>query len=312
MPENLQDHHLSESWGAAMERLGTAWCELAHDTPMWPVHGQYECRTCGRHYPVPWGETQPLVAAAARVRPLRVSSALLPAMLLVALFAASPARGAEPMLAATAVGPEMAFARYIARQQQTAPWNVETVEIEASLPKLEKSGTMRAIRRLTTKGEPEYQMVDIAGDSTVKHQVIVRYLTADIHAATMPPSSVAITPANYKFHYKGAVANGGATAYIFQITPRKKREGLIKGELWLDAGTGVVVRQSGYLVKRPSVFVKRVEIDRETTLRDGVAESKVTHWAIDTRLVGRAEVTVRERPWSDAEAAPVPTFIGAN
>src|SRR5215813_1058082 len=136
MPENFHNHHLSGSWGAAMERLGTAWCELAHDAPMWPVHGQYECRSCGRHYPVPWSETQPLVAAVARVRPMRVSSALLPAMLLVALFAASPARGAEPMLAATAVGPEMAFARYIAGQQQTAPWNVETVEIEASLPKL--------------------------------------------------------------------------------------------------------------------------------------------------------------------------------
>ena len=37
-----------------LEKLGGAWCSLMHDAPMWPMHGKYECRTCGRHYPVPW------------------------------------------------------------------------------------------------------------------------------------------------------------------------------------------------------------------------------------------------------------------
>jgi hypothetical protein len=37
------------------EKLGTLWCALMHDSPMWPIHGEYRCRTCGRHYPVPWG-----------------------------------------------------------------------------------------------------------------------------------------------------------------------------------------------------------------------------------------------------------------
>jgi hypothetical protein len=31
--------------------LGTLWCNLMHDSPMWPIHGAYQCRTCGRHYP---------------------------------------------------------------------------------------------------------------------------------------------------------------------------------------------------------------------------------------------------------------------
>ena len=37
-----------------IEKLGEAWCGLMHDAAMWPMHGQYTCRTCGRHYPVPW------------------------------------------------------------------------------------------------------------------------------------------------------------------------------------------------------------------------------------------------------------------
>jgi hypothetical protein len=43
----------------ALDKLATAWCLLMHDSPMWPVHGEYECRSCGRHYPVPWVEPTP-------------------------------------------------------------------------------------------------------------------------------------------------------------------------------------------------------------------------------------------------------------
>ena len=32
-------------------KIGMIWCRLAHESLMWPVHGQYECRRCGRHYP---------------------------------------------------------------------------------------------------------------------------------------------------------------------------------------------------------------------------------------------------------------------
>jgi len=28
------------------ERLGTLWCALMHDSTMWPIHGEYRCRTC--------------------------------------------------------------------------------------------------------------------------------------------------------------------------------------------------------------------------------------------------------------------------
>jgi hypothetical protein len=33
-------------------KIGTVWCNLTHESLMWPVHGHYQCRTCGRRYPV--------------------------------------------------------------------------------------------------------------------------------------------------------------------------------------------------------------------------------------------------------------------
>jgi hypothetical protein len=138
------------------------------------------------------------------------------------------------------------------------------------------------------------------GDRTVRQQVIARYLSAEVEAAALPPASVAIAPANYRFRYRGSITDGGTLAYIFEITPQKRRAGLIRGQLWIDAGSGLVLRQTGYLVRSPSIFVRRVDITRDTAVRDGAAYERTTRLWIDTRLVGRAELTITERPYSPA------------
>jgi hypothetical protein len=193
-------------------------------------------------------------------------------------------------------GASRVFARYLAGIQQACAWSVESIEIEASLPQLRKEGHLRAIRRVNLAGEADYQVLEISGDQTVRQQVINRYLTGQATAAEMPPDSIAMTPANYEFRYKGAANLAEAVVYVFQIKPRKKRRGLMSGELWLDGETGAAIRQSGYLVKSPSVFVKRVAITRETVLDRGVVRMRLTHLSVDTRLVGLADLTVTERP----------------
>jgi hypothetical protein len=32
-------------------KFGALWCSLAHQSVMWPAHGHYECRDCGRQFP---------------------------------------------------------------------------------------------------------------------------------------------------------------------------------------------------------------------------------------------------------------------
>ena len=139
----------------------------------------------------------------------------------------------------------------------------------------------------------------------VKQQVIARYLTAEKEGAAISASSVAITPANYKFRH--VATSGGTPVYAFQITPRKKLPGLIKGELWIDGTTGLAVHEAGYLVKRPSIFIRRLKITRDVTHRDGVPYLRTTHIEIDLRIVGRAELTIIESPC----ARPPSTIIAA-
>jgi hypothetical protein len=189
--------------------------------------------------------------------------------------------------------------RFIVSQGEAGVWPLETIEIEASLPSLQKTGRLRAIRRLFPARQPDYKVLEITGDRTVKNQVIVRYISADERATELPPSSVALTPANYKFHYVGIVLVGDRSVYAFRVIPRVKREGLINGVLWLDNETGMVVRESGRLAKTPSIFLKRVSLTRENQLHNGTIEARITHVSVETRLVGRAQLTIVERPASE-------------
>jgi len=281
-------------------RAGATWCNLAHDSLMWPVHGYYECRTCGRRYPA-FAEA-PLRYAANRPAYKPVATVLLA---IVVATLAGPARAAEAVKGHPTAEAAAALERYTG-SSGAAPWGSESVEIHAAIPKLDKTGELRAIRRPAPLGESSYEVLQASGDRTVKEQVIARYLKAEEQASEMPAASVAITPANYKFEYVGKIDDGERLAYAFRMTPRKKRVGLIKGELWLDQRTGVPVLESGKLVKSPSIWIPRVAITLENTLRDGVVQSRLTHVNVDTRVAGRAELVMEERPLEPTDRAQFP------
>jgi hypothetical protein len=284
-------------------QIGELWCGLMHSSPMWPIHGHYECRTCGRRYAVAWSGSDaagsPEESRHFRMPTMR--SALLPLLLAAAAILVPALRGSE-LPGDSLDGAAAAFARYTAVQPEAGPWRQETIVIDAYLPKLARQGRLSAVRRLLPFGRPQYQVLESTGDHMVKQQVIARYLSEDERASQLPPSSFAITPANYRFHYKGPVQTAAGIAYVFAITPLHKREGLIKGELWLDGETGLAVRQSGYLVKKPSLFVKHVEITREIAIANGAAETRTTHISIATRIAGPAELTIEERPVESQDA----------
>lgn len=298
--------HPPRNHSAEQGALGTLWCGLMHGSPSWPINGHYHCAKCGRLYAVPWAG--PATVEEGQVRPdarhfLRIAGSVV--VILAAGIMAAPLHAAASLPSTPESGAAIAYRKYLAYQQTARPWNIETVEVEASLPQVAKNGRLIAIRRLLPFGRPEYKVLELSGDQTVRQQVIGRYLKAEIRASEIPAAAVALLPANYKFRYKESLTYQGRLVYAFQITPRKKRDGLIKGELWLDGETGVAVRESGYLVRKPSLFVKRVDVTRETSVRDGTVDAHVTHMSVVTRLFGRAELVVQEHPYQEAgDASP--------
>lgn len=165
------------------------------------------------------------------------------------------------------------------------------VDIDASVPKLKEQGKLKALRNISKVGVITYRVLSFQGDNTVKQQVIARFLSAEQQAQS--DNKLAIIPANYKFKYKGErQLDKGGDVFVFQVTPRAKRVGLFKGEVWLDAHTYLPVYEKGRLVKNPSVFFRKVDFERAYSIRNGVAIPQSVSSTIDTRLIGVVQLNV--------------------
>ncbi len=184
-------------------------------------------------------------------------------------------------------------------QSVAGQWVQVEVTIEAKLPKLNRQAELRALRSTSPTGTVAYQALDTRGDDMVKREVIGRYLAAESQASET--NEVAITPSHYRFHFIRIVEQAGRRIHVFQLSPRQRRPGLFKGELWLDSQTALPVHESGRFVKSPSVFVKRIEFVRDYQIRDGVAIPDHMVSTVETRLVGRAELSVQygDPKWTD-------------
>jgi hypothetical protein len=206
------------------------------------------------------------------------------------VLASVPAIGEAPAVLADTIVENYCTASR--NQEQALRAASMDVDIAASLPKLKKQGKLHALRHISALGRITYDALRFEGDGTVKNQVIARYLTAEAESQKEQAPSLAVTPANYKFKYKGLGKLDGREAHVFQVTPRKKRQGLFNGEVWIDASTYLRVQESGYLVKNPSIFLKKIAFVRRYEIRDGISVPLQVQSVVDTRLVGRAELTI--------------------
>lgn len=165
------------------------------------------------------------------------------------------------------------------------------VDIDASIPQLKKQGKLHALRNISKLGQITYKVLGFQGDNTIKKEVIARFLEAE--KQSQGDDSMAVTPDNYKFKFKGKqTLQSGGKVYVFQIAPRKKAVGLFKGEVWLDATTFLPILEKGRMVKNPTVFFRKVDFERAYRIENGVSIPERMNSVIDTRLVGKVELNV--------------------
>lgn len=189
---------------------------------------------------------------------------------------------------------EQIVSRYLAAtqaQQSALRGGTEEIDIDAAVPKFKKRGKLHALRSISKLGKITYHALGFSGDNVVKTEVIANYLKAEIDSAK-GQSNVSITPANYKFKYKGTENWNGRQVYILHLSPREKKVGLFKGELWLDADTYMPVRESGAFVKSPSFMLKKMQFVREYELQNGVSLPQRTETRVQTRFFGNVELNI--------------------
>lgn len=190
----------------------------------------------------------------------------------------------------------VAFGRYVASLEHVSPFaeaGAVSILIDASTPALYKESVLLAIRR-TSSNERAYLILGMDGDGAVAEEVIARYLTIEEQMESVPRSSTLISPENYRFQFRGQVNTGSGSAYVYDITPKKRRPGLFKGQIWIDAVTGAELLVSGQLADAP-LTSGGITFVREATL-DASGYARVTHLTFAVPLLGRSELIVIERP----------------
>lgn len=183
------------------------------------------------------------------------------------------------------------IARYrlaVEAQAEAAQCTDVQVALRARLPKLHLQAQVHALRKTSIHGEVAYQVVDSDGDRMIQREVIARYLAAD--AGRWQAKEATITPSHYSFRWVRTVESGDRRTAVLELSPKFKRVGLFKGELWLDTQTALPLHESGQFARSPSVFVKRIAFVRDYRMREGGSFPGHVQATIETRVAGRAEL----------------------
>jgi hypothetical protein len=190
------------------------------------------------------------------------------------------------------------------QQQDALRGGTMEVDIDANVPKMKTQGKLHALKSISKLGKITYHALGFSGDNSVKTEVIARYLKAEVDAA-QDGQNFSISPENYKFKYKGMEDRDGREVYILHVTPRHKKPGFFKGELWLDTATYLPVRESGSFVKTPSIFLKKMQFVRVYDIQNGVAVPRRMESKADVRFIGPVELKINYLKFSKEEADTV-------
>jgi hypothetical protein len=204
------------------------------------------------------------------------------------------------------MAPELALqvfhGRSVIQSQQLAGYSAITV-VHAELPQTSQQGEFELQRHFSAPHTLEFTPLHFTGDGFVKSNVITRLLQSEVdHVKQDDGTSTAITDVNYKFSYRGSGMQNGRLVHVFQVKPRKKRVGLFKGKIFLDAYSGSLVRVEGSVVKSPSFFVRKIEFVQDYADVGSFTFPVHIHSDAIARVIGRTIVDIYHRDYQPLTA----------
>jgi hypothetical protein len=204
------------------------------------------------------------------------------------------------------MAPELAlrvFQERAANQSQKLAGYSAITLIHAELPQTSQKGEFELERHYAAPHTLEFTALRYTGDGFVKNNVITRLLQSEVeHVKQDDRTTTAVNEANYKISYRGSGPLNGRIVHVYQVKPRKKRPGLFKGKIFLDAYTGAMVRAEGSVVKSPSFFVKKIEFVQDYAEVGSFTLPTHVHSDAIARVIGRTVVDIYHRDYQPVAA----------
>jgi hypothetical protein len=154
-----------------------------------------------------------------------------------------------------------------------------------------RQATLVAMTARDPDGEFTYEILSEEGSGVIRSKVLRAALEAEQKAKSQDQAArAAVTPANYTFEKTGSAEEG---VERILIKPRRKEAMMIDGAILLDADDGDLLRIEGLLVKRPSFWTRRVEIERQYARIAGARVPVSMSSVADVLFVGKSTFDMR-------------------
>jgi len=119
----------------------------------------------------------------------------------------------------------------------------------------------RAEMLVQVQGDPDgtkhFEVVAEEGWKAAHKHVLQKMLESE--SETSHPEARAktrINPENYDFKMAGTEVIDGRTAYVLEVSPKRKEKYLFRGRIWVDAEDYALARAEGQPAKNPSFWTK--------------------------------------------------------
>jgi hypothetical protein len=154
-----------------------------------------------------------------------------------------------------------------------------------------RQATLVAMTSRDANGDFTYEVLSEDGSSIIRSKVLHAALEAEQNARKQDQAAkAAVTPANYTFETTGSAADGVERVII---KPRRNDAMMLDGDILLNAEDGDLLKIQGLLVKRPSFWTRRVEIERQYARIAGARVPVSMSSVADVLFVGRSTFDMR-------------------
>ena len=197
--------------------------------------------------------------------------------------------GAQTPAPAVPAPPTTALDRYLSTVGDRGPTYRARRVLSAKAGSRE--ATLVAMTSIDANGEFSYQIVSEEGSGLIRSKVLRAALDAEQKAKSRAQASrAAVTSENYTFEAAGATSDG---CERILIKPRRNEAMMIDGSIILQAIDGDLLRVEGTLVKRPSFWIRHLEIDRHYARIAGTRVPVSMSSIADVLFVGQSRFDMR-------------------
>ena len=110
--------------------------------------------------------------------------------------------------------------------------------------------------------------------------------------------STDLAPANYDFHYLHEEQLHGRRCYVLEMIPRRKDKNLLRGQIWVDAITYLLLRTEGEPARNPSWWLKDTRVALVYGDVGGMWLQTSSESSADVRFLGRHTMLSRDMDYT--------------